>query len=145
MGKRLISLLVLSAAACFAGPALAVVCYTVLDQSNTVIYRGYEPPIDMSAAGNAAREAMRQRGEFLMVSYVDDCLLVSASRWTGGYTAPASVEDIVAGMRPFASGAPSGVPSSVGGLRQPALPSLGAGTGTGPAARSSSTGTKSGY
>jgi len=147
MSKGLVTLLLLSAAS-FAGSASAVVCYTVLDKSDSVIYRGYEAPIDMSAAGASAREAMRQRGEYMMVSYPDDCLLVAASRWTGGYT-PASVDDIVSGMRAFASGAPSGVPTSIGGLSQPAMPRLGPGTGTGPSstptARSSSTGMKSGY
>jgi hypothetical protein len=141
MGKSTITALALAAAAAmFAGPASALVCYTLLDKSDTVIYRGYDVPVDMSAAGAAAREAMRRRGEYMMISYVDDCLLVSESRWTTGKSGPASVEDIVSGMRSFASGAPSGTPTSVGGATSPRPPAQGA-----PAARSSSSGMRSGY
>jgi hypothetical protein len=143
MCKRLVTFLALSAAAAVAAPASAVVCYTVLQKDETVIYRGYEPPVDMSMApvAIAAREAMRRRGEYMMVAYPDDCLLVSPSQWSSaGYT-PASVDDIVSAMRPFASGAPSGNPTSYSGTPT-ARPSAAA---PAPAARSSSTGMKSGY
>jgi hypothetical protein len=142
MCKRLVTLLALSAAAAVAGPASAVVCYTVLQKDETVIYRGYEPPVDMSMnpAAIAARDAMRRRGEYLMVAYPDDCLLVSPSRWSSaGYT-PASVDEIVSGMRAFASGAPSGIPTSYSG--NPGQTSRAA---PAPAARSGSTGMRSGY
>jgi hypothetical protein len=142
MCKRLVTFLALSAAAAVAAPASAVVCYTVLQKDETVIYRGYEPPVDMSMAPDAiaAREAMRRRGEYMMVAYPDDCLLVSPSQWSSaGYT-PASVDDIVSGMRPFASGAPSGNPTSYSGT-----PTARASAAPAPAARSSSTGMKSGY
>jgi hypothetical protein len=140
MGKSTIILLGLTAAAAmFAGPASALTCYTILDKGDTVIYRGYEPPVDMSAAGATARETMRRQGQYMMISYVDECLLVGGSRWmsasqTGTY-APATVDEIVSGLRPFASGAPSGTPTSVGGAsRTPAAPRAA------PAARSSSSG-----
>jgi hypothetical protein len=87
---------------------------------------------------------MRRRGEYMMSSYVDDCLLVSSSRWTNTGTqayGPASVDEIVAGMRPFASGAPSGTPTSVRGVPSGAGPAARAA----PAARSGSTGMRSGY
>ena len=147
MGKRTIILLAMSAAAMFAGPASALVCYTVLDKGDQVVYRGYEAPVDMSMtpAGAADRDAMRRRGEYMMISYVDDCLLVGTSRWASagaaGYTT-ASVEEIVAGMRPFAAdvGGVSGAPTSTSGVR------WGAPSGTpAPAARSSSTSTRSSY
>jgi len=142
MSKSTFTALALTAAvAIFAGPASAVVCYTLLDKSDTVIYRGYDVPVDMSAAGAGAREAMRRRGEYMMIAYVDDCLLVSASRWTTGKYGPASVEEIVSGMRQFASGAPSGTPTSVGGATSPRPPAQAAA----PAARSSSTSMRSGY
>jgi hypothetical protein len=123
MGKRTMMLLAMSAAAMFAGPASAIVCYTVLDKSDQVVYRGYEAPVDMSVtpAGAADREAMRRRGEYMMISYVEDCLLVGTSRWasTGaaGY-ATASVDEIVSGMRPFGSdvGGVSGAPTSMSGV-----------------------------
>ena len=146
MGKSTIILLGLTAtAAMFAGPASALTCYTILDKSDTVIYRGYEPPVDMSAAGAVARESMRRQGQYMMVSYVDECLLVGGSRWmsasqTGTY-APATVDEIVAGVRSLASGAPSGTPISVGGAAGVSAPAQRAA----PAARSSSSGMRSGY
>jgi len=142
MCKRFLTLFALLAACAAAAPASAVVCYTLLDKSDQVIYRGYDVPVDMSAAGQAAREAMRKRGEYMMISYVDDCLLVSASQWTTGKYGPASVEEIVSGMRPFAAGAPSGTPSSVTGATSPAPPAR---PTAAPAVRSSSTGMRSGY
>ena len=113
----------MSVAAMFAGPASALVCYTVLDKGDQVVYRGYEAPVDMSMtpAGAADRDAMKRRGEYMMISYVDDCLLVGTSRWatTGaaGY-ATASVDEIVSGMCPFASdvGGVSGTPTSMSGV-----------------------------
>jgi hypothetical protein len=146
MAKRLFALLGLSAAAIFAGPASAVMCYTVLDKSDTVLYSGSEPPVDLSmtTAGAAARDAVRRAGQYMIVSYVDECLAVGNSRWmsaagTGSY-APASVDEIVSSMRPFAAGAPSGTPASAGGAKG-AAPSANA-----PAARSSSSSsTRRGY
>lgn len=146
MSKWIVTLLAVSAAAIFAGPASAIVCYTLLDKSDAVIYRGYESPVDLSMtpAGTAAREDMRRRGEYMMSSYVDDCLLVSSSRWTNTGTqayGPASVDEIVSGMRPFAAGAPSGTPTSVSGVPGRGAPAARAA----PAARSGSTGMRSGY
>ena len=146
MGKSTLILLGLTAAAAmFAGPASALTCYTILDKSDTVIYRGYEPPVDMSAAGAVARESMRRQGQYMMVSYVDECLLVGGSRWTSaaqtGTYAPATVDEIVSGVRPFAVGAPSGTPTSVSGVPASAAPAQ----RNAPAARSSSSSMRSGY
>src|SRR5262249_45640030 len=113
--RRLLALFVFLAAACAAGSASAVACFTLMNKSDEVIYRGYDWPVALSAAGAEAREAMRSRGEYLIIAYPDDCLLVSASRWSTGSYGPASVDDIVSDMRPFASGAPSGTPTSFGG------------------------------
>jgi hypothetical protein len=146
MSKSTFTALALTAAAAIlASPASAVMCYTVLDKSDAVLYRGYEPPVDMSAAGSAARESMRRQGQYMMVSYPEECLLVGGSRWmsasqTGTY-APATVDEIVSGMRAFASGAPSGTPTSIGGASNASSPAQRAA----PAARSSSTGMRSGY
>ena len=146
MCRRLLTLLAFSAAVVAAGPASAVVCYTLLDKSDQVLYRGYDVPVDLSAAGAADREAMRRRGEYMMISYVDECLLVQSSRLTTGEYAPASVEEIVSGLRPFATGAPSGTPTSVGGPASsplpPARPIAGGGTS---GVRSGSTGMRGGY
>jgi len=154
MAKRLITMFVLSAAAIFAGPASAVTCYTILDKGDSVLYKGSEPPFDLSMtpAAAAVREDMRRGGQYMIVSYVDDCIPIGSSRWmtasgTGSY-APASVDEIVAGMRPFAAdvGGVSGTPTSVsgvswGGPTQTAAPASRAA----PAARSSSSGMRSGY
>ena len=148
MAKRLITMLALSAGAIFAGPASAIMCYTILDKSDTVLYNGSESPVDLSmtAAAAAARENMRRAGQYMIVSYVDECLAVGNSRWmsaagTGSYT-PASVDEIVSGMRPFAAGAPSGTPTSVGGVPASAPAAPRAAT---PAVRSGSSSMRSGY
>ncbi|HTP48447.1 MAG TPA: hypothetical protein VMQ50_16155 [Casimicrobiaceae bacterium] len=135
MFRHLTVLLVAAAAAASATPASAITCYTLLDASDTVIYRGYEPPVDLSAAGAAERDAMRQRKEYMMVGDVDHCFLVASSRWsttgTPGASGPASVDEIVADVPSLVTGAPSGTPSSYSGKRGPAPPPV-------PPARSSS-------
>ena len=147
MKRLLVVLSVFLAAAFAAGSASAVVCYTLMDKGDQVIYRGYDSPVDLSAAGAADRDAMRRRGEYLLIAYPDDCLLVSASRWTTGSYGPASVDDIVSEMRPFASGAPSGTPTSYGGaVTSPLPPAQAPITSGGPTGvRSGSTGMRGGY
>jgi hypothetical protein len=56
-----------------AADARAVNCYVVFDRSENVIYRDVFPPVDLSDAGKADREAMRQRGEFLMYMDAEQC------------------------------------------------------------------------
>jgi len=56
-----------------AADARAVMCFVVFDRTDNVIYRDTFPPVDLSEAGNAEREAMRGRGEFLMFMDVDQC------------------------------------------------------------------------
>jgi hypothetical protein len=62
-----------AAGALAAAAAGAATCYTVLDRSDSVIYRGTLPPIDLSDAGKAAREAMRRRGEHMVAAEADRC------------------------------------------------------------------------
>jgi len=145
--RRLLALSVFLAAAFAAGSASAVACFTLMNKSDEVIYRGYDSPVDLSAAGAADRDAMRRRGEYLIIGYPDDCLLVSASRWTTGSYGPASVDDIVSEMRPFATGAPSGTPTSIGGpVTSPLPPAQRPITSGGPSGvRSGSTGMRGGY
>jgi hypothetical protein len=147
MFRRLTMLFVAAAAAAAASPASAIVCYTLLDASDTVIYRGYDPPVDMSAAGAAERDAMRQRKEYMMVGDVDQCFLVAGSRWTTsgkpGASGPASVDEIVAGIRPMVTGAPSGNPTSYSGSGGPTPPPVPAARSSA-GARSGSTGTRGG-
>lgn len=79
-------------------PAEALVCNIVFDRNDQVIYRDVTPPLDLSDGGSRARAAMRQRGEYLMVIDTDRCAQV-APRIDKSSTA--SVDDIVAGMRPY--------------------------------------------
>ncbi|MEP6996570.1 MAG: hypothetical protein ABI900_02925 [Betaproteobacteria bacterium] len=79
-------------------PAEAMVCNIVFDRNDQVIYRDATPPLDLSDGGSRARAAMRQRGEYLMVIDTDRCAQVVPTTAT---SSAASVEDIVAGMRPY--------------------------------------------
>jgi hypothetical protein len=104
------SLLLVAVAAALgcAATAHAVTCNIVLDRNDSVIYRDVAPPVDLSDRGRDARAAMRQRGEFLMMIEADQCPPFVATTNAAGITG-ASVEEIVAGLRPY-SGA--GTPSS---------------------------------
>jgi len=53
--------------------ARAVTCFVVFDRTENVVYRDVFPPVDLSDAGKAEREAMRQRGEFLMFMDAEQC------------------------------------------------------------------------
>ena len=79
-------------------PAGAMVCNIVFDRNDQMIYRDTVPPLDLSDGGVRARAAMRQRGEYLMVIDADRCARVVPTSATSG---TASVEEIVAGMRPY--------------------------------------------
>src|SRR5215831_6667604 len=82
----------------FAAPgAQAVTCNIVLDRNGNVIYQDTLPPVDLSERGAAARDKMRQRGEQLLISDADQCPQLVFSTVTGA----ASVESIVAEMRPY--------------------------------------------
>jgi len=56
-----------------AGTAEALTCYVVLDRTENVTYRDVYPPVDLSEAGRAERDAMRRRGEFLMFMEAEQC------------------------------------------------------------------------
>jgi hypothetical protein len=79
-------------------PAEAMICNIVFDRNDQVIYRDTTPPLDLSDGGARARAAMRQRGEYLMVIDADRCAQLVPATAT---SSAASVEDIVAGMRPY--------------------------------------------
>lgn len=93
-----IFLAVSGAALTLAAPgAAALTCDIVLDRDGTVIYQDVAPPVDLSDRGAAAREKMRQRGELLMIIEADQCPRLVISSVSG----TASVDEIVAGMRPY--------------------------------------------
>jgi hypothetical protein len=98
------------AAGAAALPAEAMICNIVFDRNDQVIYRDVTPPLDLSDGGSRARAAMRQRGEYLMVIETDRCAQVVPRTDSSSAT---SVEDIVAGMRPY-MGRGGGQPTSGG-------------------------------
>jgi hypothetical protein len=125
------------AAAAASGASSAVTCYTLLDRSDSLLYQDSLPPVDMSERGAAVREDLRRRNEYLLVSEVESCPAVAAAAGTTGYR-PATVDEIVGGMRTYATS---------GGVRSSGR--TGGGVSAAPAApaasRSGSTGMRSGY
>ena len=88
-------------------PAAAFNCYAIVDRGNEVIYQGALSPVDLSEEGAPARDALRARGQQLIVMDTDHCPPIDrvnlATR--GG---PATVEEIVAGMRSATPYGPGG-------------------------------------
>jgi hypothetical protein len=80
-----------------ASPAQALICYVIYDRSANVIYQSTYPPLDMSNAGYAQREALRARGEHLTFGDVPNCPTVVFLTGSGG-TSELRVDDVVAGM-----------------------------------------------
>ena len=81
----------------FAIGAHAISCDIVVDRTGSVVYQDVSPPVDMSERGAAARDRMRQRGEQLMIIEADQCPRLVFSTISNS----ASVDEIVAGMRPY--------------------------------------------
>lgn len=112
----------LLAGAMLPSAASAITCYTVLDRSDATIYQDTQPPFDLSEAGASAREAMRGRNEFLTISEADRCPQIAAPVGATGYR-PASVDEIVAGIREYAKPVPGMNYGTKGGGRSaPAAP-----------------------
>ena len=81
----------------FAMGAQALLCDIVVDRTGMVVYQDVVPPVDMSQRGAAARDRMRERGEQLMIIEADQCPRLVFSTIANS----ASVDDIVASMRPY--------------------------------------------
>ena len=94
------SLVVGTALGAAALPVLAGTCYAVIDRSNAVIYRDTRPPVDLSNAGTPAREAMRKRGELLIVYDAATCATIGRSHTARDRAL--TTEEIVAGWKSFA-------------------------------------------
>lgn len=90
-----------------AGSACAANCYTVLDRSDNVIYRGTISPVDLSDAGKAERDAMRRRGEHLIIADTDRCPGVEFFTGSAG-SATLNVDQIVGGITPMRGRTPTG-------------------------------------
>ena len=80
-----------------ASPAHALICYIVYDRNENVIYQSTYPPLDMSSAGFAQREALRLRGEHLTFGDIAQCPTVVFLTGAGG-SSELRVDDVVAGM-----------------------------------------------
>ena len=87
------------AALALAVPAVAAECYVIVDRANEVVYQGLTSPVDLSDAGKEAREALRAQGQQLIAMNTNTCPPIDRARITGNGK-PASVEEIVSGMRP---------------------------------------------
>jgi len=90
-----------------ATPAAAYECYVIVDRNNEVVYQDPTPPIDLSSDGAAARDTLRARGQQLITLDSQRCPSIDRGR-VSGKGGPATVEEIVAGMRPA-------VPFGIGG------------------------------
>ena len=111
MRHPLLSVAIVSAFSCSA-TAYALTCHIVLDRADTVVYRDIVPPVDLSDRGRAARTAMRQRGEFLLMIEADQCSRFVATTGAAG-AGGATVDEIVAGLRSYqVAGSGAGVMSS---------------------------------
>lgn len=97
------ALLLAGGALCLAqAPALAATCYFVYDRNDNLIYRDTQPPVDLSDRGGASRDAMRQRGEYLLFNETDRCAPLAFL--TGpGTPGTLTVDQIVAGYPAMAT------------------------------------------
>jgi len=126
MRHPLLSAAIVAAFSCSA-TAHALTCHIVLDRADAVVYRDTVPPVDLSERGRAARAAMRQRGEFLLMIEADQCSRFVATTGAAG-AGGATVEEIVAGLRSYQ------VAGSGGGVMSSARPGAGAAAPGAPAA-----------
>jgi len=111
MSRRLFSAFVIGAAlSAAATPVFAITCYEVIDRNNAVILRDTSSPVDLSVAGAPAREAMRRRGELLVIYDFESCIVVGRPSPTGSRTL--TTEEIVAGWKSFGN---SGFGGTYGG------------------------------
>ena len=116
--------LVLAAVTALAASAVeASTCYLVINAKDAVIYRENTTPVDLSDRGAAARDAMRQRGELLMIVDTEQCWPVAAAS-----PGQATVDEIVAGIRPAVSASDAAAAMRTGyrGIAAPAVPGGGA-------------------
>ena len=113
MNGRLFSAFVIGAALGAAAlPAFAITCYEIIDRNDEVIFRDTKSPVDLSNAGAPAREAMRSRGELLVILDVKTCRVSP----TGGRTLTA--DEIVAGWRSFGKSGFGGTYGSTAAARR---------------------------
>jgi hypothetical protein len=78
---------------------MAAPCYVILDRNDAVIYRDTAPPFDLSTNNTPERNALRQRGQHLIIAEFDRCDAVGYISPTTGSTA-ATVDEIVMRLKP---------------------------------------------
>lgn len=111
MIRRLFQALIVGAALSTAMPVPAAMCYEIIDRNGAVVFRDTNSPVDLSATGAPAREAMRSRGELLVIFDVDTCALIGRASPTGGRAL--TTDEIVAGWKSFGK---SGFGGTYGGM-----------------------------
>ncbi len=119
--RRALRVLAATAFAFATAPAFAMSCYMIVDRNNNVVFQGTSSPVDLSDEGAPARDAMRSRGEQMIAMDTERCPSIDAGSGTAKGT-PATVEEIVAAMRPalrFGSAAPAA--SASGGINLPQI------------------------
>ncbi len=117
---KCVNVLAMALTACgIAGNAAAITCYVIYDRAGAVTYRSAAPPVDLSDGGAAARVALRERGEHLIIADFDQCLPPDPGSQASGAPA-ASVEDIVSGMRSYVA-----PPGGIAGSARDSLPAWG--------------------
>ena len=99
MRRPLVSLTIAAALALLAGTANAVSCYVIFDRFDNVVYRDTVSPIDLSEQGAAARAALRDRGEYLMMTDSDRCPPVTFVFGVAG-SKTLSIDETVGGFPP---------------------------------------------
>jgi hypothetical protein len=92
-------LTIAAALALSAGAAEAATCYVLFDRFDNVVYRSTVSPIDLSDQGGAARAALRQRGEYLLVMDSDRCAPVTFVFGAAG-SKTLSLDETVGGFPP---------------------------------------------
>jgi hypothetical protein len=69
--------------------AEASTCYVILDAKEAIVYRAPMAPVDMSDRGTAARDALRQKGNYLMFMETDRCAPIGfGSGWANSSQTP---------------------------------------------------------
>ncbi|HKW79699.1 MAG TPA: hypothetical protein VJQ49_01705 [Casimicrobiaceae bacterium] len=109
MRKPIILLAALGAALALASPARAFTCYMLYDRNDNLVYRDTLSPVDMSDQGDAAREAMRREGEYLIVADADRCPQVRFVFGSAG-SKTLSVDTVVNGLPAGAAAAAKTTP-----------------------------------
>ena len=97
--SRVCRALAIAAVIGVSAPAAALNCYLIVDQANEVIFQDTTPPIDLSDEGAPARDALRARGQQLVAMDTERCPGIDRARIIGK-GGPATVDEIIAGMRP---------------------------------------------